>query len=103
MAERTADKLLALVPTELDACRAKHGADSIRAVQERRWVLRLPKSWATKSIHHTNLDKHPRRVGVLQGVKASIGSGIRGGSTFSQITRYQVRFFAHRRKGRQHG
>jgi hypothetical protein len=88
------DKLLALVTEELDALRAEHGADSIRAVQEPSLGLRYPVDvWPQKVTSH-NLDKTPRVSGVLQGVKGQYLILDTGVINIRKYTGYQVRFCA---------
>jgi hypothetical protein len=88
------DKLLALVAEELDALRAEHGADSIRAVQEPSLGLSYPVDvWPQKVASH-NLDKTPRVSGVLQGVKGQYLILDTGVINIRKYTGYQVRFCA---------
>ncbi|WP_084708337.1 DUF2797 domain-containing protein [Marinobacter psychrophilus] len=88
------DKLLALVAEELDALRAEHGADSIRAVQEPSLGLSYPVDvWPQKVTSH-NLDKTPRVSGVLQGVKGQYLILDTGVINIRKYTGYQVRFCA---------
>lgn len=88
------DKLLALVADDLDALRAEHGADSIRAVQEPSLGLSYPVDVWPEKIKTHNLDKTPSVSGVLQGVKGQYLILDTGVINIRKYTGYQVRFCA---------
>ncbi len=86
------ERMLALIADDLDALRAEHGEDAIRAVDEQGLGLSYPvQTWPAKIKTH-NLDKTPEVEGTLEGIKGQYLILDTGVINIRKFTGYEIRF-----------